>query len=91
MPESEIADESYEALLPKGDWFIVPPVEGEWTVDATPDGRGGQHMRMAYPEGYGALVFMRADGQLRVRLYRDEQPHPMELDQDNLHIWFRDV
>ena len=91
MPESKPADESHEVLLPKGDWYIIPPVEGDWTVDATPDGRGGQHMRMEYADGYGASVYMRADGTLRVRLYRHEQPHPLELDETSLHVWFRDV
>lgn len=89
MPQINLTDESYEAVLPKGDWFIVPPVEGEWRIESTPDGRGGQHMRMIYPDGYTASVYMRADGQLRVRLYRREQPHPMEVDESKLHIWFR--
>ncbi|MCY4109081.1 MAG: hypothetical protein OXG11_08645 [Chloroflexi bacterium] len=91
MPESSLADESYEVLLPKGDWYIIPPVEGDWTVDATPDGRGGQHMQMKYDAGYSASVYMRSDGALRVRLYKDRLPHPMELDRTNLHVWFRDV
>ena len=78
------------ANLPQGDWYIVPPVAGEWEMEATPDGRGGQHLRMLYPEGYSATVFMRADGRLRVRLYRDNLPHPMEIDHQRLHIWFVD-
>ena len=91
MTESNPSDESYEILLPKGDWYIIPPVEGHWRVDATPDGRGGQHMRMKYADGFSASVYMRADGTLRVRLYRNERPHPAELDETNCHVWFRDV
>ncbi|MCY3695173.1 MAG: hypothetical protein OXG77_08180 [Chloroflexi bacterium] len=87
-PSADAAAES--ANLPQGDWYIVPPVEGEWKVEATPDGRGGQHLRMLYPDGYAATVYMRADGRLRVRLYRDNRPHPMEIDHDRLHIWFVD-
>ena len=91
MTEPNLSDESYEILLPKGDWYIIPPVEGQWEVDATPDGRGGQHMHMKYAGGFGASVYMRADGTLRVRLYKNEQPHPAELDNTNCHVWFRDV
>ena len=76
------------AVLPQGDWYIVPPVDEEWRVEATPDGRGGQHMRMIYGDGYSATVFMRADGDLRIRLYRHDRPHPMEIDHDKFHIWF---
>ena len=85
----ELPDANHERVLPKGDWYIIPPAEGEWQVDATPDGRGGQHLRMTYKEGYSAAVYMRSDGVLRVRLYLNEQPHPMEIDESNLHIWFR--
>ena len=48
-------------------------------------------MQMKYDAGYSASVYMRADGALRVRLYKDRLPHPMELDRTNLHVWFRDV
>ena len=81
-------DGAVEQVLPQGDWYIVPPVDGDWRVEATPDGRGGQHMKMIYPDGYSASVYMRADGVLRVRLYRDGAPRPMEIDEEHLHIWF---
>jgi len=80
--------DNFEQVLPQGDWYIVPPVDGDWHIDATPDGRGGQHMRMHYPEGYTASVYMRSDGVLRVRLYRNNIPVMMELDEEHKHIWF---
>ena len=33
---------------------------------------------------------MNGDGVLQVSLFRNDLPHPMEIDQGNLHIWFRD-
>ena len=81
----------HQRSMPQGDWYIIPPVEGEWNIEAVPDGRGGQHLTMTYPDDYSATVHMKADGGLDVRLYRQESPHPMEIDPDKLHIWFREL
>ncbi len=84
------AGPEFERILPQGDWYIIPPIEGDWKIDAVPDGDGGQHLTMIYAEGYSATVHMKGDGVLRVSLYRNDSPHPMEIDEGNLHIWFRD-
>ncbi len=83
-------ESEFERTLPQGDWYIIPPIEGDWKIDAVPDGDGGQHLTMIYAEGYSASVHMKGNGVLQVSLYRNDSPHPMEIDQSNLHIWFRD-
>ena len=86
----DAGESQFERILPQGDWFIIPPVEGDWKIDAVPDGDAGQHLTMTYSDGYSATVHMKADGVLRVNLYRNDSPHPMEIDRGKLHIWFRD-
>jgi len=87
---SDQSDSLSECVLPQGDWFIIPPVEGDWKIDAVPDGDGGQYLTMLYPDDYSAHVHMQGDGVLCVKLYRSGLPYSMEIDQENLHIWFRD-
>ena len=77
--------------LPKGDWYVEPPVNGAYDINAQTDGARGQYISMTYPEGYQACVHIDDLGVVRCQLYRYNGAWPCDVDYANLRIRFRGV
>lgn len=77
--------------LPKGDWYVEPPVDGDYDVSAQTDGARGQYISMTYPQGFQACVHIDDLGVLRCQLYRYNGAWPCDVDYANLRIRFRAV
>ena len=77
--------------LPKGDWYIAPPVEGEYQINAQTDGARGQYISMTYAEGFQACIHIDDLGVVRCQLYRYNGSWPSDVDYGNLVISFRGV
>ena len=77
--------------LPKGDWYVEPPVDGDYDINAQTDGARGQYISMTYPEGFQACVHIDDLGVLRCQLYRYNGVWPCDVDYGNLRIRFRGV
>ena len=77
--------------LPKGDWYVEPPVEGDYTIHAQSDGARGQYISMTYSEGFQAFVHIDLIGVLRFQLFRYNEVWPAEVEYGGLKIRFRDV
>ncbi len=75
--------------LPKGDWYVDPPVEGDYHVNAQTDGAQGQFMSFTYPQGFQACIHIDDLGVVRCQLYRYNQAWPLDVDYAALRIRFR--
>ena len=75
--------------LPKGDWYVAPPVEGEYQINAQTDGARGQYISMTYAEGFQACIHIDDLGVVRCQLYRYNGTWPSDVDYGNLVISFR--
>mgnify|MGYP001170769360 FL=1 len=83
--------QSNAITLPKGDWYVDPPVEGEYDVNAQTDGARGQYISMTYGQGFQACIHIDDQGVLRCQLYRYNEVWPLEVDHGKLTINFRSV
>ncbi len=77
--------------LPKGDWYVEPPVDGDYDISAQTDGARGQYISMTYPQGFQACIHIDDLGVLRCQLYRYNGAWPCDVDYANLRIRFRGV
>ena len=77
--------------LPKGDWYVEPPVNGDYDINAQTDGARGQYISMTYPDGYQACVHIDDLGVLRCQLYRYNGAWPCDVDYASQRIRFRSV
>ena len=87
-------DRLFEAgaiTLPIGDWYVEPPVEGEYEIHAQSDGARGQYISMAYQNGYQAFIHMDSAGVLRVQLLRFNAAWPADVDYAGQRIRFRQI
>ena len=75
--------------LPKGDWYVTPPVEGEYQINAQTDGARGQYISMTYEQGFQACIHIDDLGVVRCQLYRYNGIWPSDVDYGNLVISFR--
>ena len=85
-------DELFEpsaVTLPKGDWQVIPPVEGDYTIQAQSDGAQGQYISMSYCEGFQAFIHIDQVGVLRCQLIRYNGAWPADVDYGALRIRFR--
>ncbi len=87
-------DELFEAssvTLPKGDWQVDPPIEGDYTIQAQSDGARGQYISMSYDGGFQAFIHIDQLGVLRCQLLRYNGAWPADVDYSGLRIRFRRI
>jgi len=87
--DPEVLFEPGAVTLPVGDWYVDPPVPGDYTIHAQSDGARGQYLSMTYPEGYQAFVHIDSVGVVRCQLFRFNGKWPVDVDYGRLRIRFR--
>ncbi len=77
--------------LPTGDWYVEPPVDGDYTIHAQSDGARVQHISMTGLEGFQAFVHIDLTGALRFQLFRYNEVWPAEVEYGGIKTRFCDV